>query len=94
VKKLLSKFAFKWGQLVPLHRGSVLDAYKNISGLHIDLYYDFTNQPGALSSVDGLSTVSWNLCPQSGTEAGKKGMGSVPHGTECFYAAVGLAVTS
>ena len=66
--------------------GSVLDAYKNISGLHIDLYYDFTNQPGALASADGLSVVSWNLCPQAGTEAGKKGLGGVPHGTECFYA--------
>ena len=31
-------------------------------------------------------TVSWNLCPAPGTAAGKKGMGGVPHGTECFYA--------
>lgn len=66
--------------------GSVLDAYKNISGLHVDLYYDFTNQPGALSFVDGLPTVSWNLCPAAGSAEGKKGMGGVPHGTECFYA--------
>jgi len=66
--------------------GSVLDAYANISALHVDLYYDFANQGGALSSVEGLSTVSWNLCPAPGTAAGKKGMGGVPHGTECFYA--------
>jgi len=66
--------------------GSVLEAYKNISGLHVDLYYDFSNQPGALSSVEGLSTVSWNLCPSPGTAAGKKGLGGVPHGTECFFA--------